>query len=56
MKKGNLFWVGLALGLWVFLSPWILGFYGLDLPRWSNVFAGAGVFFIFLWERYGEEK
>lgn len=33
-------WVKLGLGVWVFVSPWVLGFSGINLAMWSNVIAG----------------
>lgn len=34
-------WVLAGLGIWVAVSPWILGFSSVNLPRWSNVLAGG---------------
>jgi len=31
----------MVAGIWIAVSPWVLGFSGLNLAKWSNVFAGA---------------
>lgn len=39
MKNFNLIY--LILGIWVFASPWILDFSGINLALWSNIIVGA---------------
>jgi hypothetical protein len=34
-------WVNLVLGLWVLVSPWVLGFAAQTTPRWVNVIVGV---------------
>jgi hypothetical protein len=34
------FWVQLAIGFWILLSPWLLGFSDLGIMKWSNVLCG----------------
>jgi hypothetical protein len=29
-----------VLGVWVFVSPWVLGFSSINLALWSNCIAG----------------
>lgn len=41
MKKK--FWIFIGLGLWVFLSPWILGFSTVNLATWGNLLGGLGI-------------
>ena len=36
-------WVNLALGLWLAVSPWVLGFAGLAAAMWTHVGAGLAV-------------
>jgi len=43
-------------GLWVIASPWVMGFSGLVLARWSNVFSGIVITLLSLWIWFGEEK
>ena len=46
-------WVKLVLGLWVAVSPWILGFSGITTALWSNVIAGALIVIFALWGLFG---
>jgi hypothetical protein len=46
-------WVQLILGLWIFVSPWILGFSGISTALWSNVIIGALVAIFSLWNLFG---
>ncbi len=34
-------WVNLVLGIWLILSPWILGFSGMASPTWNAVIVGV---------------
>jgi len=34
-------WALAAGGLWIAVSPWVLGFSAANLPRWSNVLVGG---------------
>ncbi|MEK7181279.1 MAG: SPW repeat protein [Patescibacteria group bacterium] len=38
-----------ALGLWIILSPWLLGFSDVSLMKWSNVLIGTAIFLINFW-------
>lgn len=42
-------WVNLALGVWLVISPWILGFSGLATAMWNAVIVGAVVAVLALW-------
>ncbi|MBI2589962.1 SPW repeat protein [Candidatus Berkelbacteria bacterium] len=33
-------WITLILGIWVFISPWLLGFSDNAAGLWSNILAG----------------
>ncbi|MEK7146638.1 MAG: SPW repeat protein [Patescibacteria group bacterium] len=52
-KKNN--WIQLILAVWVFVSPWALGFYEINLALWSNLIAGIAIVVLNLWLIYGEE-
>ena len=39
MKWNN--WVLIGLGIWSVLSPWILGFSGLNLVVWNSIMVGS---------------
>ncbi|MEK7555456.1 MAG: SPW repeat protein [Patescibacteria group bacterium] len=49
----NFSWLQLILGLWVVISPWLLGFYGNSMALWSNVIAGVLIIILSLWELFG---
>ncbi len=40
--------VALALGIWLFIAPWVLGFSGLPYAAWDHWIVGALVFLIAL--------
>jgi hypothetical protein len=44
-------WINLIAGAWVFVSPWVLGFYtGHTLVLWSSLIVGALVFVLSIWD------
>ncbi len=49
-------WIQLVLGLWIFVSPWILGFSDISTALWSNAIAGALVVIFALWELFGSKS
>ncbi len=42
-------WGGIILGVWLILSPWILGFSSLNLAFWNCVILGSGIILFALW-------
>ncbi len=47
-------WLATIVGLWVILSPFVLGFSGLGAALWNNLIAGL-LFAIFaLWAHFGQ--
>lgn len=46
-------WIELILGLWVLISPWILGFAGLGTALWNNVIMGVLLAIFALWSLFG---
>lgn len=42
-------WASVALGAWLVVSPWILGFVGLTAAQWNAVLVGAAVAVLALW-------
>ncbi len=48
--------VQLFLGLWLVISPWVLGFSSISIMKWSNVIVGTVIFLINLWAVFGKEK
>jgi hypothetical protein len=49
----NLNWVQLVLGLWVLVSPYILGFSDISTALWSNVIVGIAIVISALWQLFG---
>ncbi len=48
-------WIVFLLGLWVLVSPWILGFSTYTLAMWSNVVAGVLIIITALWKIFGNK-
>jgi hypothetical protein len=48
-------WALLLVGVWVLLSPWILGFSGIAVAKWSNVLAGLVIALVNAWVIFGSE-
>ena len=42
-------WTNVALGVWLFVSPWVLGFSSSTLLMWNAVIAGALVVVLAGW-------
>ena len=51
----ELHWVILVLGLWVLISPWILGFSAFAPAMWSNVVVGVLIIICSLWNLFGRK-
>lgn len=49
-------WFQLVLGIWVAVSPWLLGFYGNNMALWSNIVAGVLIVIFSLWALFGEKS
>ncbi|MEK7174258.1 MAG: SPW repeat protein [Patescibacteria group bacterium] len=47
--------VHLGLGLWIMVSPWLLGSSGNSLMLWSNTAVGLGLLIAALWEFFGHK-
>ncbi|MEK9194281.1 MAG: SPW repeat protein [Patescibacteria group bacterium] len=43
------YWVLLGLALWLIISPWLLGFSGLNLVLWNNLMVGGLIIIFTLW-------
>lgn len=50
------FWTGFVAGLWLIISPWLLGFNGISLAKWSAVFVGLILALVFGWEIFGDKE
>ena len=41
------------IGIWILISPWILGYSSFTPALWSNIISGAVVALIGLWGVFG---
>ncbi len=48
--------VQLFLGLWLVISPWVLGFSSISIMKWSNVIVGTVIFLINLWAVFDKKN
>ncbi|MGC9046986.1 MAG: SPW repeat protein [Minisyncoccia bacterium] len=42
-------WFTIFLGAWIILSPWLFGFYEINIMAWNNVIAGILIIVFTLW-------
>ncbi len=42
-------WVNLILGIWLIISPWVVGFSNMAAPTWDSVIVGLIVALVNLW-------
>jgi hypothetical protein len=49
-------WVSLFLGLWLIVSPWLLGFSSISLMKWSDILSGLFLVIINAWVIFGEKR
>ncbi|MDO8504923.1 MAG: SPW repeat protein [Candidatus Liptonbacteria bacterium] len=49
-------WTGLAIGVWLIISPWLLAFSEISPAKWSSVFTGLILTIVFAWEIFGEKE
>jgi len=43
-------WTIVGLAIWLFVSPWILGFSAYNLALWNNVLIGGFVMLMVFWD------
>ncbi len=48
------FWTLFGFGVWLIISPWIVGFSDLNLPSWNVLLVGLVVVFLSLWNLLSE--
>lgn len=48
-------WLMIVLGGWTVLSPWILGFYELNLAVWNALLVGCVIILATLWDAFSRE-
>lgn len=40
--------INIALGIWTIISPFVLGFAGIEAAKWNNIAVGGAVIFVAL--------
>jgi hypothetical protein len=45
-------WVNVAIGVWILVSPWLLGFAGVRSAMWVSVILGAVIAIMAAWEAW----
>jgi hypothetical protein len=43
-------WLNLLAGIWLFISPWVLGYSGTTTALWNALIVGALVFILACWD------
>jgi len=43
-------WINLIAGVWVFVSPWVLGYSTATIVLWNSLIVGALVFILAIWD------
>lgn len=56
MNSKTLEWVRMGIGLWILVSPWILGYWKVTSALWSGIVAGVLIMLVSLWQIVGVEK
>jgi len=49
-------WTAFAVGVWVLVSPWLLGFADISVMKWSNLICGAIIILMSVWDIFGERS
>jgi len=42
-------WVNMTLGIWLLISPWVLGFHASEALTWNSVIAGVFIAALAAW-------
>ncbi|MGC9603085.1 MAG: SPW repeat protein [Minisyncoccia bacterium] len=50
------YWTLLVIGLWLVISPWILGFSSFNLPAWNSILMGVLVIIFSIWSFSGPQQ
>lgn len=48
-------WIKLILGIWLIVSPWILGYWSVSAALWSQIVVGVLLILLSLWQIVGKE-
>lgn len=47
--------IAVVLGIWIVISPWVLGFASFAPALWSNIAVGAAVALLGFWQIFGRD-
>ncbi len=47
-------WIEGAIGVWILLSPWLLGFANISIAKWSSVVCGLVLVILNAWSLFGD--
>ena len=47
--------IQVVIGIWVLISPWVLGYASFTPALWSNIISGAVIGLLGLWGIFGAE-
>lgn len=47
-------WIQLVIGVWLIVSPWLLGFSSITVMKWGNMIAGLILVLINVWVIFGK--
>ena len=42
-------WIELILGIWILISPWLLGYSDISVMKWSNLLCGLILILVGVW-------
>ncbi len=56
MTSAHSLWLQFVLGIWVMLSPWLLGFSSIPVLMWGNLLAGLALVLVNMWAIFGEPR
>jgi hypothetical protein len=49
-------WINALLGLWLIVSPWIIGYSALEVPLWNQVVVGVLTAGLAIWAAQAENR
>jgi len=49
LRAAWLSWLNALLGVWVMISPWVLGFHNSQAAAWNNILLGLAVIVLACW-------
>jgi hypothetical protein len=56
MRNERIHWFQFGIGIWILVSPWLLGFSDIVLAKWSNIIFGLALAAMGIWDVFGNER